>query len=181
MRNSFVAYHCHMAGLIAGRTASDTPGLDIAEQKSWQNFLATVLRVHKVMNRRLMDAHQLTLDDVHILALLDNSARGSARMGDLADALQSRPSRLTRQIRRLEGDGLVLRALSLDDRRGVLASITDTGRTAVQQATFTYADGVRAYFLDPLSRREITAMADNCARIGDALTPFKRSAACRLL
>ena len=36
-----------MAALIAGRTGSDMPGLDIAEQKSWQNFLDSTLRLDR--------------------------------------------------------------------------------------------------------------------------------------
>ena len=43
-------------------------------------------------------------------------------MGDLADGLMSLPSRVTRQIRRLEVQGLVRRGASPDDGRGVLAS-----------------------------------------------------------
>ena len=37
--NACLFYHSEMEGMIAGRTASDMPGLDIAEQRSWQNFL----------------------------------------------------------------------------------------------------------------------------------------------
>ena len=48
-----------MAALIAGRTASEMPGLDIAEQKSWQNFLDSTLRLYATLNRRLTEAHQL--------------------------------------------------------------------------------------------------------------------------
>jgi hypothetical protein len=73
-----------MAALIAGRTASEMPGLDIAEQKSWQNFLDSTLRLYAMLNRRLTDAHQLSLFDVRVLDILDNAPDGCARMGDLA-------------------------------------------------------------------------------------------------
>lgn len=165
-----------MRGLIAGRTASEMPGLDIAEQKSWQNFLDSALRLYATLNRVLTDAHQLSLVDVRVLDMLDNAPGGSARMGDLAEALPSLPSRLTRQIRRLEVQGLVRREASRDDRRGVVATITDDGRSAVRQAMVTYADGVRAHFLEQLSRAQITAMGENCRRISVALRPSGRSA-----
>ena len=74
-----------MEGMIAGRTASEMPGLDIAEQRSWQNFLDSALRMYATLNRSLVDAHHLTLNDVRLLDMLDKSATGSARMGDLAD------------------------------------------------------------------------------------------------
>src|SRR2546429_6143869 len=112
-----------MGGLVAGRTASEMPGLDIAEQTSWQNFLDSALRISATLNRRLTDAHQLSLFDVRVLDMLDNAPTGCARMGDLAEALPSLPSRLTRQIRRLEAQGLVRREASQDDRRGVVATI----------------------------------------------------------
>jgi DNA-binding MarR family transcriptional regulator len=162
-------YYCEMEGIIAGRTASDMPGLDIAEQRSWQNFLDSALRLYATLNRSLVDAHQLTLNDVRLLDILEKSASGSARMGDLADGLMSLPSRVTRQIRRLELQGLVQRGASPDDGRGVLATITDEGRVAVRKAMLTYGEGVRAHFLGRLSRPQIAAMGENCRRISVAL------------
>jgi DNA-binding MarR family transcriptional regulator len=158
-----------MEGIIAGRTASDMPGLDIAEQRSWQNFLDSALRLYATLNRSLVDAHHLTLNDVRLLDMLDKSATGSARMGDLADGLMSLPSRVTRQIRRLELQGLVQRGASPDDGRGVLAAITDDGRKAVSEAMLTYGQGVRTHFLGRLSRPQIAAMGENCRRISVGL------------
>ncbi|KUI23021.1 MarR family transcriptional regulator [Mycobacterium sp. GA-1285] len=158
-----------MEGIIGGRTAGDMPGLDIAEQRSWQNFLDAALRLYATLNRSLVDKHHLTLNDVRLLDMLDKSATGSARMGDLAECLMSLPSRVTRQIRRLEMRGLVRRGASPDDGRGVLASITDDGRTAVRDAMVTYGDSVRAHFLDRLSRPQVAAMGENCRRISVAL------------
>ncbi|BBX46995.1 MarR family transcriptional regulator [Mycobacterium cookii] len=158
-----------MAALIAGRTASEMPGLDIAEQKSWQNYLDSTLRLFATLNRQLSDVHQLSLSDVRVLDLLDSSPAGCARMGDLAEALASLPSRLTRQIRRLEGQGLVRREASQADRRGVVATITDDGRAAARQAMVTYSQAVRTHFLAQLSRSQIAAMGENCRRISAAL------------
>jgi DNA-binding MarR family transcriptional regulator len=158
-----------MEGLIAGRTASDMPGLDIAELRSWQNFLEAALRLSAALNRSLVDLHHLTLIDVRLLDMLNKSPTGSARMGDLAEGLLSLPSRITRQIRRLEGQGLVRREASPDDGRGVLATITDEGRTAVGQAMITYGQGVRVHFLDQLSRPQVAAVGENCRRINVAL------------
>jgi DNA-binding MarR family transcriptional regulator len=158
-----------MERIIAGRTASDMPGLDIAEQRSWQNFLDSALRMYATLNRSLMDSHHLTLNDVRLLDILDRSVTGSSRMGDLADGLMSLPSRVTRQIRRLELQGLVRRGASPEDGRGVLATITDEGRTAVRDAMATYGEGVRTHFLGRLSRPQIAAMGENCRRISVAL------------
>jgi DNA-binding MarR family transcriptional regulator len=165
-----------MEGIIAGRTASDMPGLDIAEQRSWQHFLDSALRLYATLNRGLMEDHQLTLIDLRLLDLLDKSPGGSARMGDLAEALMSLPSRVTRQIRRLEAQGLVKRGASPDDGRGVLATITEDGRLLVKEAMVTYGRGVRTHFLGQLSRPQMAAMGENCRRISSALKVGGRSA-----
>ena len=90
-------------------------------------------------------------------------------MGDLAEQLMSLPSRVTRQIRRLEAQGLVRREASPDDRRGVLATITDEGRATVDQAIVTYGQYVKMHFLAQLSRPQVAALGENCRRISQGL------------
>lgn len=158
-----------MTGMIAGRTAGDMPGLDIAEERSWQHYLDSALRLYATLNRSLVDAHHLTLNDVRLLDMLDKSPTGAVRMGDLAERLMSLPSRVTRQIRRLEVQGLVTRCASPDDGRGVIATITEDGRGAVREAMVTYGRDVRAHFLGRLSRPQIAAMGENCRRISVGL------------
>ncbi|MCX2712657.1 MarR family winged helix-turn-helix transcriptional regulator [Mycolicibacterium sp. J2] len=158
-----------MEGTIAGRTASTMPGLDIAEQRSWQNFLDSALRLYATLNRSLVEAHRLTLNDVRLLDILDRSMTGSARMGDLADSLMSLPSRVTRQIHRLEKLNLVKRVASPEDGRGVLATITEDGRALLKEALETYGDGVRTHYLGRLSRPQMAAVGENCRRISAGL------------
>ena len=155
--------------MAGGRMASTMPGLDIAEQHAWQHFLDASLRLYATVNRELVDAHHLTLNDVRLLDALDNSGTGSARMGDLAEMLMSLPSRVTRQIHRLEQLGLVSRCSSPEDGRGVLATITDEGREVLHLAMVTYGSGVRNHFLRRLSRAQTAALGDNCRRISIAM------------
>jgi DNA-binding MarR family transcriptional regulator len=158
-----------MGDTVGGRTASTMPGLDIAEQRAWQNFLDAALSLYGTLNRELVDGHRLTLNDVRLLDVLDRSPTGSARMGDLADELMSLPSRVTRQTHRLETHGLVTRCSSPEDGRGVLATITDDGRRQLRSALATYGDGVRTHFLSRLSRAQTAAIGENCRRISTAL------------
>ena len=158
-----------MGEQIVGRTTSAMPGLDIAEQRAWQNFLDSALRVYATLNRSLVDEHHLTLNDVRLMDVLARSAGGSARMGDLAEELMSLPSRVTRQIHRLETQSLVRRYSSPDDGRGVLAAITDRGRDVLTGAMVTYGRGVHEHFLAKLSRAQVAALSVSCHRVGDAL------------
>ena len=141
------------------------PGLDVAEQRAWEHFLDAALIVYSTLNRTLSESHKLSLVDVRLLEILDTSQTGSARMGDLAEQLLSLPSRVTRQIRRLEEAGLVRREASPEDGRGVLASITDQGREAVSVALVTYSNAVRERFVRPLTRQQLTAIGENCRRL----------------
>ena len=158
-----------MNGLIGGRTASDMPGLDIAELRSWNNFLEAALRLSAALNATLVKQHDLRLIEVRLLDMLNTSATGSARMGDLAEALLSSPSRATRLIDQLERRGLVRRQTTANDARGVLATITDRGRAAAEQAMITYGDAVRTHYLDQLSRSQMVATGENCRRLNAAL------------
>lgn len=158
-----------MDGFISGSINGAAMELSLAEQKSWQNYLAAVLHMNTTLNRELSTTHQLSLADVQLLDLLANTPDGSIQMGELAIALMALPSRLTRQVRRLEGEGLVARTTSPHDRRRVLATITEAGRALMEQAMITYSNEVRTHFLGPLTRPQITAMATTCGQIGDAL------------
>ena len=151
-------------------TTGHGPVLDAVDERSWQHFMEAALRLYGTLNRQLSEQHQLALVDVRLLEILHNSESGFARMGDLAEKLVSLPSRVTRQIRRLEEAGLVQREASPDDGRGVLAGITEAGREAVTEAMKTYTDGVRQYFVRPLTRAQVAAIGENCRRISVALT-----------
>jgi len=50
------------------------------------------------------------------------------RMQDLAEAVHLSQSALSRVVARLEADGLVVRAMCAEDRRGIFACLTDAGR-----------------------------------------------------
>jgi len=154
---------------IGHRTASEIPGLDIAEQRSWQNYLTASLRLYSTLNRRLISAHQLSMADLRLLQTLRSNAEMDYRMGDLAAALRALPCRLTRQTRRLEAQGLVQRNISPQDRRGVVVAITEAGRQLAAEAMMTYTQNVRSVFLDCLSRAQIKAMKQRCDRIGTPL------------
>lgn len=135
------------------------------EQRCWHAFLESSTLLLGALNRRLMNAHQLTLFDFLVLDLLAKSKSGSVRMGDLAQALVLAPSRVTQQIGRMEAARLVQRSRSTQDRRGVIASITGEGRARVKPAAKTYAQEIRQHYLDQMSRPQMIAMGDSCRRI----------------
>jgi DNA-binding MarR family transcriptional regulator len=162
-------YNGKMGDRTVLRAAASIPGLDEAEHVAWQSFLDVALRMYATLNRALVDGHRLTLNDVRLLDLLATTPDGSARMGDLADALMSLPSRVTRQIHRLETQGLVRRTSSPDDGRGVLATISPEGRQLLADAMVTYGGGIQEHFVAKLSRAQVTALGGSCRRVNDGL------------
>lgn len=150
-------------------TAEGLPGLDDMEQCCWQTFLESSTRLLEALNRGLMVAHRLTMFDFLVLDLLAKSCGGSARMGDLAQALAVGPSRVTQQIQRLEAGRLVRRSRGADDKRVVIASITRNGLERVKPAAYTYGRVIRRHYLDQMSRNQIIAMGDSCRRISTPL------------
>jgi len=139
------------------------------EQRCWQVFLESSTRLLETLNRRLINTHQLTMFDFLVLDALAKSRHGSARMGDLAQALVVGPSRVTQQIQRLEAEGLVRRSRSTHDGRGVIASITRAGRVRVKPAANTYGRDIRKHYLDQMSRNQMIAIGDSCRRVSAPL------------
>lgn len=156
---------------VRPRTASDLPGLDLAERQSWQNFLDAALRLWPTLDRHLAGTDQLCLVDIQVLDVLVSSPTGSARMRELADTLDPTASQLTKRIRNLEARGLVRRELSPTGARTVTVQITDDGRIMVERATMTYVQGVRTHLVGALTRRQAVTIEENCQRISSALNP----------
>lgn len=142
------------------------PALDAAESTCAHQFMDSSARLFATLNECLVSAHGLTLFAVLVLELLARSQSGSARMGDLAETFALAPSRMTQLIGRLEEQHLVGRRPHPNDRRAVLAHITDEGRRRCEPAVATYARGIREHYLDQLSRAQIIALGDVCRRTG---------------
>lgn len=157
------------SGVDAASAVDDLPGFDDIEQGCWQTFLESSTRLLERLNQRLMIAHQLTMIDFLVLSLLARSRGGSARMGDLAQALVLGPSRVTQQVARLEADGLVRRSRCVDDGRVVIATITRGGLMRVKPAAVTYGREIRRHYLNQMSRNQMIAMGDSCRRISTPL------------
>nr|WP_186627574.1 MarR family transcriptional regulator [Rhodococcus sp. BP22] len=128
--------------------------------RAWRAYVDGGQRLMGVLNKDLQDAHGLTMAEYRILVMLSESTDGSVRMSDLADGVLSSRSRLTHQIRRMEGDGMVLRNTCADDGRGVLAAITDEGARRLAEAAPTHVSSVRKHLVDLLTRRQLMALGD---------------------
>ncbi|MDX1674640.1 MAG: MarR family transcriptional regulator [Longimicrobiales bacterium] len=127
------------------------------------------------LDAELRERHDLPLTWYDALWQLWNSPAGQLRMTDLADRILLTQSGLTRLVSRLEDEGLVQRMPDPDDGRVTLAGLTPAGRGRLAEAHPTHVAGIRRYFLEPLNREHLDAMADAWWRLssqwGDSGTP----------
>src|SRR3954464_2800961 len=78
---------------------------------------------------------ELTFARYEVLRLLSFTSGGAMPMTRLGSLLQVHPTSVTSAVDRLERQGFVERQRRDDDRRVVLAAITDAGRAVVEKAT----------------------------------------------
>lgn len=88
---------------------------------------------------RLMAASDFPFPDDLPAFLLVNQLvyRGAARPTDLADAIQTGRSNVSKIVRRLEAAGLVVRGLDPGDERGVVVVLSDEGRAVGRRIVAT--------------------------------------------
>ena len=156
-------------------TGSDAPvaepqWLDDTQQKAWRSFIAGSRRLLERLDQDLK-AHGLTHDDYGVLVALSESEGDRMRMAELAATQVESRSRLSHHVGRLESRGYVQRESCADDRRGLFAVLTPSGRDLIEAVAPHHVAGVRSYFLDRISAEELAVIGDAFARVDDALHP----------
>lgn len=100
--------------------------------------LTSIMRAQQILLQRIdtvLRPLDLTFARYEILMLLSFTRRGALPMTRMGALLQVHPTSVTSAVDRLEAQGYVARLPHPTDRRAVLASITDAGRTRALQAT----------------------------------------------
>ena len=132
--------------------------------------VTSLMRVQQLVLARLdelLKPHGLTFARYEALVLLTFSRAGALPLGKMGQRLQVHPTSVTSIVDRLESTGLVVRRRHPEDKRAVLAEITEAGRAVVEAAT---ADLVGAEFgLGGLS-------ADQLQQVSGLLRPVRESA-----
>src|SRR3954454_15501788 len=94
----------------------------------WRSLLDRHARVTCALEHALETEHGLGVSEFEVLDRLVSDEREGCRIQELAGAVHLSQSALSGVVARLEGDGLVERAMCKEDRRGVFACLTDAGR-----------------------------------------------------
>jgi DNA-binding MarR family transcriptional regulator len=126
--------------------------------KAWRTYIETYADLVGAIERDLAE-HGLTLGDYQVLVYLSEADDRSMRMCDLADRLQLSPSGLTRRLDGLVSTGYVKREPSTQDRRVMMAQLTDSGFETLREAAPSHVDSVRRHIFDHLDDSQVEAMA----------------------
>ena len=153
-------------------TKEDPRWLSAEEQQAWR---ATV-HLSQLLMRQLdrdLNAHGLSAHDYEILVELSEAPDTRLRMTELADATSQSRSRLSHQISRMEGRGLVRRDNCEGDKRGTFAVLTDEGVAAIRRVAPDHVEHVRRHFIDRLTPRQLEEVTDAFTPVVDYLRKIR--------
>ena len=147
-----------------------TDWLDADQQRDWRAFIEGSIRLIDLLDARLREQHELTLAEYEILVRLSEAPGRSMRMAELADLAYYSRSRLSHRIRRLEDRQLVRRKTAIDDGRGVVATLTDTGFALLERAAPDNLRSVREHFVDVVETADLQAIGRAMRAVTDSLS-----------
>ncbi|NNG20335.1 MarR family transcriptional regulator [Naumannella sp. ID2617S] len=131
--------------------------LDENQQQIWRAYLLGSARINERMDADLRP-FGIDIGEYEILVGLEESKDRQLRMSDLAALVHQSRSRLTHTISRMEQAGLVTREACPEDRRGVLARLTDRGLALLAEAAPTHVESVRQAFIDLIEPDDLEAL-----------------------
>ena len=130
-----------------------TNWLNPREMKAWRSYI--------IASRRLLDAldldlaaHDLSMADYEVLALLSEAPERRMRMTELADLAMVSKSRLSHRMKVMEKVGWVKRQACSSDKRGSWAVMTDKGWKAIVKAAPDHVSSVRNRLIDHLTNKD---------------------------
>ena len=139
----------------------DGVGLDEMQLRAFFALMDVASLLRRQVEQQLKKSSDLTYAQYKVLARLGLDAPdGTLRMSELAEEVVYSPSGLTYQAEQMERAGLVERAPSQDDDRGVTVTITDTGRARLADAVPGHVDVLRALLFEPLTDDHTRALSE---------------------
>lgn len=135
-----------------------TRWLDADEQRMWRAYLDASRQLTRVLDRQLMRDSQIGLTDFEILVNLSEAPDRSLRMWELADRLSTTRGGATRAVARMEAQGWVARVECAEDRRGMIASLTEAGFAALAAVSRGHVEQVREAVFDVLEPGDVAVV-----------------------
>lgn len=144
---------------------AETPPLTARELRAWTGYQRMSTRLAACLNQSLLRDSGLSYADYEVLSALGASTSGRLSALQLRCELRWEKSRLSHQIRRMEGRGLICREANPADARSAVVCLLDKGRRAVERAAPAHAARLRADFLGLLTPEQLDALTDISATV----------------
>jgi DNA-binding MarR family transcriptional regulator len=142
------------------------------EQLAWR----AALQMHTMLVRQLdrdLRADGLTHHDYEILVWVSEAPGRRMRMTELADLTCQSRSRLSHQITRMEGRGLVQRLDCEGDKRGTWTALTELGLATIVRVAPHHVESVRKHFIDRLTPAQLEEIQAAFQPIADYLRKIR--------
>lgn len=160
-----------IVGVSTTTQSEATQWLSDEEQRHWRALITAISMLNRRLNADMLAAHDLSMDDYAILAMLSEAPEDRLRFGELADILRVPKAHITYRFRRLESQQLVHREACETDARGAFAVLTPEGRARIEAAAPSHVRSVRDLVLDHLTPEQLVGMGDAMRAIVDADCP----------
>ena len=144
---------------------SETRWLTDDEQRMWRRYRDMNQLLDLAIERQLQRDASMSQSDYSVLVSLSEAEGGGLRARDLGAALGWDRSRVSHQVRRMEGRGLVAKNDCAEDGRGTIVTLTETGAQAIGEVAPLHVEKVRELFIDALSADEVEALTDIYERV----------------
>ena len=149
--------------------AGEPRWLDESQQQSWRALMMGITLLLDRLDADLRRGFDISLAEYEILVRLSERPQRQLRMAQLADAMAHSRSRVTHTVKRMEKAGLVQRADSAEDGRGVVCAMTDEGYHLLERMAPTHVSGVRDYLVDLASSDDFAALGRVMNAVSDKL------------
>ena len=144
-----------VAGLFDRLIEESLPGR--RGERAWRALLQAQATLMRQLDTDLREDTGLRLADFDVLAQLA-AAGGELRMTALAARTLLSRSGLTRRVARLVDEGLLRRANTTEDGRGVVVALTGAGLARLTQTVPVHLRGVSELFVEQLDDQELAVL-----------------------
>lgn len=144
---------------------------------TWTRFLDAGRLLEEVLATHVAREHQMSHSDYEVLVRLDG-AGGSMRMTVLAAQVVSSAQKLTHTANRLEQRGWIERGPVEGDGRGLVATLTPAGRSALADAAVGHAALIKRFLLDELAPDDQIRIGEAMERIAGHMRAHRRGEPC---
>lgn len=137
------------------------------EMKIWHMWKKTFKSIFSRIEKDSIENSGVSEGDFIILDSLVRLGNGILRQHELATAVDWTKSRISHHLTRMEKRGLVIRT-PINNKTGVEVTITDNGKTTLENAYPVVYNGVKKYFIEQLTEADI----ESINRISDKVDKF---------